>query len=69
VKFLTNEELGSLPTPRLLAYYKKYRHHCCFIPSCDCCYSNDEEDKIRRVQLRDYLDGVKLELDKREHVG
>lgn len=65
---LTWEQLEKLPTPRLLAYYKKYRGWRWF-GVCGCCGEIlDTDDVHHNFVANEYLDGIKSILDKREHV-
>jgi hypothetical protein len=61
---LSLEKLHSLPTPRLLAYYKKYRwvrHYGVEILN--------ERDKTVNQLANEYMDAIKEILDSREHVA
>ncbi len=66
---LSMEQLKKLPTPRLLAYYKRYRH-LGWSYSCWCC---DElltkKDRLLNSIANEYLDAIKALLDTREHVS
>ena len=65
---LTLEEIERLPTPRILAYRKKYRW-LSSIGRCGCCgeilYKSDVERNRVAVE---YMDAIKAILDTREHV-
>ena len=65
---LTIEACAKLPTPRLLAYYKKKR--LLRQPSegwCECC--SDYHNEADWEAGNEYMNGVKTLLDGREHVG
>lgn len=65
---LTLEQCESLPTPRLLAYYKS-RKWMGGIGQCECCGEIlDKEDEIRNREANEYLNQIKAILDTREHV-
>ena len=59
-------ELEKLSTPRLLAYYKKYRH----LRNENSFYYYDEKDEadVKRKEIKNYFGNIKAILDKREHV-
>lgn len=69
---LTMEQLGKLPTPRILAYYKKYRHlrywnvrWCCEFHCED--ISNARDEMLTAIGT-EYIDAIKALLDTRGHV-
>ena len=65
---LTPEQIKSLPTPRLLTYYKKYgRYYWPF----EGYRGYDDLDPTEKRQYRNlvkYFDSIKDELDTREHM-
>ena len=65
---LTLEQCEKLPTPRLLAYYKKHRW-LGGVGQCDCCGEllTKEDQEINDV-ANAYRDAIKVILDRREHV-
>ena len=70
---LSLEECEKLSTPRLLAYYKKYRHlvywnvrWCC---EYHCEDMSTDEDKAKTEVAKKYMDAIKAILDSREHVS
>jgi hypothetical protein len=69
---LSLEQLKKLSTPRILAYYKKYRHlrhwnvqWCCEF---HCEDMSDARDRARTAVGIEYVDSIKALLDEREHV-
>ena len=69
---LTTDQLEKLSTPRLLAYYKKYRHlrywnirWCC---EWHCEDMSNARDKALTAVGEEYIDSIKALLDSREHV-
>ncbi|MCK4976715.1 MAG: hypothetical protein KAS36_07280 [Anaerolineales bacterium] len=57
---ITDAQIESLPTPRLLAYYKKHAH------SSKINFTRDELQEM--INMVDHMAAVKKELDEREHV-
>lgn len=66
---LTEKQIETLPTKRLLKYYKKYRNHRWAYWCGICCDYHDEEDEKAGEELNAYFDSIKSELNKREHVA
>ena len=67
-KALTLEQCEKLPTPRLLAYYKKHR----WLENygrCDCCGEFlDEDDAKQNKVTQTYHSAIQNILNTREHV-
>ncbi len=64
----TLEACAKLPTPRLLALFKKKRS-LRWAYLCDCCgIAKTEKDARMNEACNAYMDGVKDLLDQREHV-
>jgi len=57
----THEEILALPTPRLLAYYQKYRGY-------EWDGYPDEELLDYQIARRDWMKKLRVELSKRNHV-
>jgi hypothetical protein len=81
LKIKSIEELKKLNARNLLAYYKAERKRYYYFVSshtCDCCgaatwdlYKNNENNKNEKNKCQDwqkYLDVIKSELNKKEHV-
>jgi len=66
---LSLDELGKLPTHRLLAYYKKHRS-LRLRGQCECCGEClTSRDGTLNMLANEYMDHIKEILDTREHVS
>jgi len=75
MNLLTIEALDKLPTPRLLAYFKRIRSGVFGSAVCDCCgesvseiYGEDSNENIRHLKLDQHYAAVKKILSGRCHV-
>jgi hypothetical protein len=61
---ITIEQCAQLPTPRLLAYYKKYRSYLWAIKN-----NSVEAQTVEEEEIIEHVLAVKQMLDEREHVN
>ena len=69
---LTQKQITTMPTPRLLTYYKKYTWiRGMYICSCCQTFAHDDSEGTQAAKNKEnnrYMDSIRDELNKREHV-